>query len=61
MNKTEIAEIERLQAQIVALSPGQIEVLRAWIISCYDVRGAWMAHNYDDVRGFDFLKKGGTK
>lgn len=39
MNKHELVQVEKLEEQIVALSPGQIEVLRTWIISCYDVRG----------------------
>lgn len=57
MNKDEIAQVGRLQERIDKLSPGQREVLRAWIMSCYDVRGNWIANNYDDVKGFDFLKK----
>lgn len=57
MNKHEIEQVEKRQEQIVALSPGQIEVLRSWIIGSYDVRGNWAAHNYNDVKGFEFLKK----
>ena len=57
MNDMERKEVEQLQQQIVGLSPGQVETLRAWVISCYDVRGKWIAHNYDDVKGFAFLNK----
>ena len=57
MNDIERKQVEKVQQDIVNLSPGQIEVLRAWVISSYDVRGNWLAHNYDDVPGFGFLNK----
>lgn len=47
MNDIESKQLERLQEQIVGLSPGQIEVLRAWIISSYDVRGNWEQYAMD--------------
>lgn len=59
MNDIERKQVEKVQQDIVNLSPGQIEVLRAWMIASYDVRGQWIAHNYDDVKGFEFLKKHG--
>lgn len=58
MNKAELAQVEKLQEQIVALAPGQIEVLQAWAISSYDVRGNWVQYT-QDVPGFEFLRKRG--
>lgn len=47
---------ESRQRGIDGMTPGQREVLRAWVVTSYDVRGNWVRYNPEDERWRDILK-----
>ena len=57
MEKKYQEQVERLMGEIVALTDGQREVLRSWILTNYDVRGKWVRRYTEPVKGFEFLDK----
>lgn len=59
MNKAEMSKSKSCRNKLCPLRPAKLKYYRAWIIGSYDVRGTWVAHNYDELPGFEFLKKRG--